>query len=94
MDHFTQSELNHLFMALLLHTKTTRAEQAAWVEERLAIWRKIVTASGARPSAMTEYKTKLFESPDLLKTFLQSPEEIERVLIGPPLKSKAKKAGK
>jgi hypothetical protein len=29
MVKFTQNELDHLFVAMLLHTKTTREEQAA-----------------------------------------------------------------
>jgi hypothetical protein len=33
MERFTQNELDHLFAAMLLHTKTTREEQAAWVTE-------------------------------------------------------------
>ena len=34
MEKLTQNDLDHLFAALLLHTKTTREEQAAWVSER------------------------------------------------------------
>jgi hypothetical protein len=78
MDHFTQNELDHLFIALILHTKMSRAEQARWVGERAEIWRKIVAASEGSPSEETTYRTKLFESPECLRRFWKDPDEIRK----------------
>jgi len=78
MDHFTQNELDHLFIALILHTKMSRAEQAQWVGERAEIWRKIVAASEGPPSEETTYRTNLFESPECLRRFWKEPNEIQK----------------
>ena len=91
MDSFTQNELDSLFVALLLHTKTTREEQAAWVTERAEIWRKIVAASDGPPSEHTIYRTNLFESPEELRRFWKSPDEIQKAFVW-PVNGKAKKA--
>jgi hypothetical protein len=78
MPHFTEEELNHLFVALILHTKTTRAEQAAWLDERAHIWRKIVAASGVAESEQTIYRSKLFDCPVLLQSFWKTPTKSRR----------------
>ena len=91
MDNFTQNELDHIFVALLLHTKTTREEQAAWVPERAEIWRKIVGASAKPPSEHTRYRTELFNSAELLRRFWKAPEEIQKAFVW-PVNGKAKKA--
>ena len=83
MEKFTQDELDHLFAALLLHTKTTREEQAAWVTERAEIWRKIVAASDAQGTEQTVYRTNLFNSPEQLRRFWKSPDEMEKALTLP-----------
>jgi hypothetical protein len=95
MERFTQDELDHLFAAMLLHTKTTREEQAAWVTERAEIWRKIVEASDAPASELTAYRTNLFGCAEQLRQFWKSPEEIEKAFAFPPRqKAKTKKAGR
>jgi hypothetical protein len=38
LDALTEKQLHHLFLALALHTKTTREEQADWVKTRFKIW--------------------------------------------------------
>lgn len=91
MESFTQDELDDLFVALLLHAKTTRAEQAVWVKERAEIWRKIVAASDGPPSEHTVYRTNLFDSPEQLRRFWKSPEEIQKAFEWPG-NGKAKKA--
>jgi hypothetical protein len=83
MEKFTQDELDHLFAALLLHTKTTRDEQAAWVTERAEIWRKIVAPSDAQGTEQTVYRTNLFNSPEQLRRFWKSPDEMEKALTLP-----------
>jgi hypothetical protein len=93
MENFTQNELDHLFVALLLHTKTTRAEQGAWVTERAEIWRKIIAASDVPATERTIYRTSLFESPEQLRRFWKAPDEIEKAFFG-PANVKAKKAGR
>jgi hypothetical protein len=95
MEKFTQNELDHLFAAMLLHTKTTREEQAAWVTERAEIWRKIVEASDAPASEQTTYRTNLLNCPEQLRQFWKSPHEIEKAFALPPKqKAKTKKAGR
>jgi hypothetical protein len=91
MKNFTQNELDDLFAALLLHTKSTRPEQAEWVEKRAEIWRKIVAASDRPPSEHTKYRTELFESTELLRRFWKSPEEIQKAFEW-PVNGKAKNA--
>ena len=83
MEKFTQDELDHLFAALLLHTKTTREEQAAWVNERAEIWRKVVAASDAPASEETIYRTNLFSCPEQLRHFWKSPDEMEKAFAFP-----------
>jgi hypothetical protein len=75
---FTQDELDHLFMCLILHADTTREEQANWIVQRAEIWRKIVANSDAPPSEETTYRTKLFESPEYLRGFWQDKEKIQK----------------
>ena len=95
MDKFTQNELDHLFAALLLHTKTTREEQAAWVSERAEIWRKLVAASDSPASDQTTYRTNLFGCPEQLRRFWKSPDEIEKAFTLPvDTKAKTKRAGR
>jgi hypothetical protein len=43
MEGFTTAELDDLFTALVLHAKSTREEQTAWVKHRAEIWRKLVS---------------------------------------------------
>jgi hypothetical protein len=74
---FTERELDHLFMALILHTKMTREEQAEWQTARAEIWKKLVAASDGA-SKETAYRTSLFSSPELLRTFWRNPSEIQR----------------
>jgi hypothetical protein len=95
MDKFTQDELDHLFVAMLLHTKTTREEQAAWVSERAEIWRKLVAASDSPASDQTIYRTNLFNCPEQLRRFWKSPDEIEKAFTLPlNTKAKTKRAGR
>ena len=91
MERFTQNELDDIFVALLLHSKTTREEQAEWVTERAGIWRKIVAASDRPPSQHTNYRTELFESRELVRRFWKSPDEIQKAFVW-PVNGKAKKA--
>jgi hypothetical protein len=68
MDGFTERELDHLFLALALHTKTTRKEQNEWIVERRNIWKALVLLSVAdKDSEKVRLRTKLFDSPDLLR---------------------------
>jgi hypothetical protein len=95
VEKFTQNELDHLFASMILHTKTTREEQAAWVTERAEIWRKIVAASDAPASEQTIYRTNLFNCAEQLRRFWKSPDEIEKAFAFPPkTKAKTKKAGR
>jgi len=100
MEKFTRDELDHLFAAMLLHTKTTREEQAAWVTERAEIWRKIVATSDCQATELTIYRTNLFNSPEQLRRFWKSPEEVEKAFGLPAVslpvgaKVKTKKAGR
>jgi hypothetical protein len=95
MEKFTQNELDHLFASMILHTKTTREEQAAWVTERAEIWRKIVSASDAPASEQTIYRTNLFNCAEQLRQFWKSPDEMEKAFAFPPrAKAKTKKAGR
>jgi len=89
VKYLTQNELDHLFMALLLHAKTARAKRAARVEERAEIWRKLVAASDVPFSEKTTYRTNLFESPEYLRQFWKDPAEIQEAFSG--LKKKAKR---
>jgi hypothetical protein len=64
----SERELDHLFAALILHTKTTRKEQIEWVVERRAIWKTLVRASTVDPnSEVIQLRTKCFESPNTLQ---------------------------
>jgi hypothetical protein len=97
MEKLTQNDLDHLFAALLLHTKTTREEQAAWVSERAVIWRKIVAASDDPASEQTTYRTNLFNSPEQLRRFWKSPDEVEAAFSLPEpvsVTAKTKRAGR
>jgi hypothetical protein len=97
MEKLTQNDLDHLFAALLLHTKTTREEQAAWVSERASIWRKIVAASDDPASEQTIYRTNLFNCPEQLRRFWKSPDEVEKAFSLPELVSvtaRTKRAGR
>ena len=95
MDKFTQNELDHLFVAMLLHTKTTREEQAAWVSERAVIWRKLVAASDSPASDQTIFRTNLFNCPEQLRRFWESPDEVEKAFTLPAEgEMKTKKAGR
>jgi hypothetical protein len=97
MEKLTQNDLDHLFAALLLHTKTTREEQAAWVSERASIWRKIVAASDDPASEQTIYRTNLFNCPERLRRFWKSPDEVEKAFSLPELVSvtaRTKRAGR
>ena len=95
MEKFTQDELDHLFVAMLLHTKTSREEQAAWVSERAEIWRKLVAASDSPASDQTTYRTNLFGCPERLRRFWKSPDEIETAFTLPAnAKAKTKRAGR
>jgi hypothetical protein len=68
MDGFTERDLDHLFLALALHTKTTRKEQNEWVIERRNIWKALVALSVAEPdSERVKLRTKFFETPEDLK---------------------------
>src|SRR6202047_649910 len=58
-------------------------EQAAWVTERAEIWRKIVAASDAQGTEQTVYRTNLFNSPEQLRRFWKSPDEMEEALTLP-----------
>jgi hypothetical protein len=97
MEKLTQNDLDHLFAALLLHTKTTREEQAAWVSERAVIWRKIVAASDDPASEQTTYRANLFNSPEQLRRFWKSPDEVEAAFSLPEpvsVTAKTKRAGR
>jgi hypothetical protein len=95
IEKLTQNDLDHLFAALLLHTKTTREEQAAWVSERAEIWRKLVAASGSPATDQTIYRTNLFNCPEELRRFWKSPNEIEKAFTLPAnTKAKTKRAGR
>jgi hypothetical protein len=95
MENFTQNELDHLFAAMLVHTKTTREEQAAWLTERAEIWRKIVAVSDAPASQQTIYRTNLFGCAEQLRQFWKSPDEMEKAFAFPEsAKAKTKKAGR
>jgi hypothetical protein len=92
VKYLTQNELDHLFVVLLLHPKTAPAEQAARVEERAEIWRKLVAASNAPPSEETTYRTNLFESPEYLRQFWKDPAEILEAFLWIKKKAKRTKA--
>ena len=95
IEKLTQNDLDHLFAALLLHTKTTREEQAAWVSERAEIWRKLVAASDSQASDQTIYRTNLFNCPEQLRRFWKSPDEVERAFtLAANTKTKTKRAGR
>jgi hypothetical protein len=81
MERFVKSEVDHLFTALILHTKTTRAEQAKWLKERAEIWRKILASSDCEQSEQSIYRTQLFESPEQLRVFWKTPEAIEKTFL-------------
>ena len=70
---FSANELDHLFAALILHAKTTRKEQAAWVAARAKIWDKIIAQSDPMTTPLTILRTAIFHSPGLLNEFWQSP---------------------
>lgn len=68
MNGFTERELDDLFLALALHTKSTRREQNEWIVERRNIWKALVLLSVAdKDSEKVRLRTKLFDSPDLLR---------------------------
>jgi hypothetical protein len=67
-DLFTERQLDHLFMALALHTKSTRKEQIEWVAERRALWKSLVRISNVDPeSEQVKLRTKFLESPEELR---------------------------
>jgi hypothetical protein len=93
VDGLTSTELDHVFMALLLHTKTTRAEQAAWVTIRANIWKKLIPLSAVDDDAeQVIHRTMLFNSPEALHKFWKDPNEIHKVLSFPANPAKKAKA--
>jgi len=95
VTHFTEAELNHLFIALLLHTKMTRAEQEEWVRVRATIWTKILETSSVPPTEETTYRATLFNSSELLRKFWKDPDQIEKAFtLSKVQKAKTKKAGR
>jgi hypothetical protein len=67
-DALTEKQLDHLFLALALHTKTTRKEQVEWVAERRALWKALTILSLTElKSEKNKLRTKFFESPEELK---------------------------
>jgi hypothetical protein len=70
---FTPEQLDNLFAALILHTKTTRSEESEWLFERAILWDRIVSLSENPPSELTQFRSELFHSPKLLKNFWKDP---------------------
>jgi hypothetical protein len=64
----TEKQLDHLFLALALHTKTTRKEQVEWIVERRDLWKALIMLSVTDlKSEKTKLRRKFFESEDVRK---------------------------
>ena len=90
MEGFTTTELDDLFMALVLHAKSTREEQTAWVKHRAEIWRKLVSFTSLPDDYNVAFRTHLFESEEELRKLWKSPDLMEQVFT--KVKKKTAKA--
>jgi hypothetical protein len=64
----TEKQLDHLFLALALHTKNTRKEQIEWVAERRDLWKALIILSLTDlKSEKNKLRVKCFESEDARK---------------------------
>jgi hypothetical protein len=79
MERLSLEELNDIFLALLLHTKSSRQEQAVWKKDRIKIWEKLVFFTAASPNSDIEFRTNLLENETELRKLWKSPEMMERV---------------
>ena len=79
MEGFTAAELDDLFMALVLHAKSTREEQTAWVKDRAEIWSKLVSLTTTPDAYNVTFRTHLFESEEELQKLWKSPDLMEKV---------------
>jgi hypothetical protein len=68
LSALTEQQLDHLFLALALHTKMTRKEQNEWMVERRKLWKALITLSVTDlKSEKNKLRTKFFESEDVRK---------------------------